>query len=414
MKYILVLGDGMGDYPIDKLGKKTPLQAARKFHIDYLAERGIIGTACTIPEGMPPGSDTANLSVLGYNPAEYYSGRSPFEAAGMGVLMEDDDISFRCNLVTLSGDEQYGAKTLVDYSAGEVSTDEAEELIGEIKKHFSSEAIDFYRGISYRHLMVWKNGPYKLKLTPPHDIIGKKIAGFLPEGDSCDIIKNMMTESYRVLNNHIINRKRMEKGLSPANSIWIWGEGKKPSLPLFRNKYGLEGSVITAVDLVKGIGAYAGMEFVEVPGATGNIDTNYSGKAQAALKALKQGKDFVFIHIEAPDECGHRNETDNKVKAIEMIDKMIVKSIREEMEKFGTDYRMMILPDHFTPLSLRTHTTDAVPFLIYQNNDEKNNTGKTYDEYSAGKSGLHLKHGYKLMDLFLQKDFLPGADKLPD
>ncbi len=405
MKYIVVLGDGMGDYPIEQLNNKTPLQYAHKPSMDYLAERGIIGTARTIPEGMPPGSDTANLSVLGYDPEEYYSGRSPFEAVGMGVPMGGDDVSFRCNLVTLSEDGPYEEKTLVDYSAGEISTDEADVLMREIDNQLATEEISFYSGMNYRHLMIWKEGPYNWKLTPPHDIIGQNITGYLPRGNSAEIIKRMMIRSHEILKGHPINHKRINKGLNPANSIWIWGEGKKPLLPAFNIKYGLKGSVITAVDLVKGIAICVGMEFVKVPGVTGNINTNFTGKAEYALEALKKGQDFVYIHIEAPDECGHRNEVGNKIKAIELIDKLIVKVIIKGLEEADMDYRIMILPDHYTPLSLRTHTVDPVPFLIYQRNDERSNAYKTYDEFTARQSGLHISEGHKLMDFFLSNRF---------
>lgn len=402
MKYIVVLGDGMADYTIEQLNNKTPLQYANTPTIDYMAKHGVMGMVKTVPEGMPPGSDTANMSVFGYNPFVYYSGRSPFEAASMGVKMLDTDITFRCNLVTVSDEEPYEEKIMIDHSAGEITTEEAGELIKAVSEHLSTDAIKFYPGISYRHLMVWDNGPYEWKLIPPHDFLGKKIKNYMPQGLNSEIIEQMIRKSNEFLSQHEINKNRIARGLKPANSIWIWGEGKKPGLSSFYEKYNLKGSVISAVDLVKGIGLCAGLDIIDVVGATGNIDTNFIGKAKAALTELKKGKDFVYIHVEAPDECGHRYEVENKIKAIEYIDNQIVKVIKDEMERIGEDYRMIILPDHPTPLALRTHTSEPVPFLIYQSNNEKQNLNTTYDEFSAKESGLYFPEGYKLMDYFIK------------
>lgn len=402
MKYIVVLGDGMADYPVEALNNKTPIQYASTPAIDYMAKHGIIGTVKTVPEGMPPGSDTANMAVFGYNPFVYYSGRSPFEAASMGVPMLDTDITFRCNLVTVSDEEPYEEKIMLDHSAGEITTEESRELISALSEYLSTEAIKFYPGISYRHLMIWDNGPYQWNLTPPHDILGKKVKDYMPRGLNSEVIEEMTKKSSQFLSQHDINKKRVAKGLNPANSIWIWGEGKRPLLSSFYEKYNLKGSVISAVDLIKGIGLCAGLDVIDVQGATGNIDTNYIGKAKAAMAELAKGNDFVYIHVEAPDECGHRYEVENKYKAIEFIDNQIVKVIKDEMERIGEDYKMIILPDHPTPLALRTHTSDPVPFLIYQSNDEKDNPNGCYDEFAAKDTGLYFPEGYKLMDYFIK------------
>lgn len=400
MKYIVILADGMADFRVPELGNKTPMQFAKKSNFDYFAAKGEVGMVSTIPEGMPPGSDTANLAVMGYNPAVYYSGRSPFEAASMGVELADTDITFRCNVVTLSEGESYKERVMLDHSADEITTEEASVLIQDLKTELERQDMKLHAGISYRHLLVWNNAPSEYKLVPPHDIIGRKVEEYLPTGKDSKILLDMMERSVEILEKHPINQDRMRRGLKPANSVWIWGEGKKPLLSKFRDKYGLEGTVISAVDLIKGIGKCAGLKVVEVEGATGNVHTNYVGKARAALEALKNGDDFVYIHIEAPDECGHRNERDNKVKSIELIDERIAGLIKEEMDKLGEDYKVMVLPDHPTPLILRTHTSDPVPFLIYDSRKEKNN-GFSFDEEGAVLSGLKFEEGYKLMDYFI-------------
>ena len=402
MKYIVVLGDGMADYPVKELNNKTPLQYARTPTMDYMAKHGIQGLVKTVPEGMPAGSDTANMAVFGYDPFVFYSGRSPFEAASMGVPMLDTDITFRCNLVTVSGDEPYEEKVMIDHSADEITTDEARELLKAVSEYLSTEVIKFYPGISYRHLMIWDNGPYDWKLTPPHDILGQKVKDYMPKGIGSEIIEEMTKKSSQFLSEHDINKKRVARGLKPANSIWIWGEGKKPLLSSFYKKYNLKGSVISAVDLIKGIGMCAGMDVIDVEGATGNIHTNFIGKAEAALNELARGNDFVYVHVEAPDECGHRYEIENKYKAIEFIDNQVVKVIKDGMERIGEDYKMIILPDHPTPLSLRTHTSEPVPFLIYQSNNELDNLIGTYDEFTAKDAGLYFPEGYKLMDFFIK------------
>lgn len=402
MKYIVVLGDGMADRPIPELNNKTPLQCAKKPNMDSLASRGEMGLVNTIPEGMPPGSDVANLSTMGFDPRLYYTGRSPLEAVSMGIELADTDVTLRCNLVTLSEDKAYEDKTMLDYSSDEISSEEAKILIDDIGAQLNGPDISFYSGISYRHCMVWSGGPVDLNLTPPHDILEKPIGDFLPKGNTNKIILEMMEKSHEILKNHPVNLTRISKGLGPANSIWLWGEGKKPSLPSFQETYGKKGSVISAVDLVKGIGISAGLRSVHVEGATGNIDTNFVGKAEAALEELKSGQDFVYIHIEAPDECGHRREIENKVKSIELIDRQVLGTLLEGLEQYE-DYRIMILPDHPTPLALRTHTSDPVPYIIYQKGDAGATSAMGYDEFQAGDTGIFISEGHTLMQRFLSR-----------
>lgn len=401
MKYVVVLGDGMADYPVQQLGGKTPLQAAAKPSIDMLARLGIVGLVQTVPDGMSPGSDTANLSVLGYDPRRYYSGRSPFEAASMGIVLAGSDVAFRCNLVTLSEEERYENRVMLDHSADEITSAEAKLLMDEVSRRLGTDHIRFYSGVSYRHLMVWRDGPEDWKLTPPHDILGKKIQHYLPAGSHRDVIADLMVKSASFLPEAAVNRGRTARGLRPANSVWIWGEGKKPALTNFYEKFGLRGAVISAVDLIKGIGVCAGLDVIEVEGATGTIHTNFRGKAAAALHALKHNHDFVYIHIEAPDECGHRQEIENKVRSIELIDGLLVKTLKEGLDQLGDDYRILILPDHATPLALRTHTADPVPFLIYDSTQLQSGTGRGYDEAAAADAGVFLGEGYLLMEQFL-------------
>lgn len=402
MKYVVVLGDGMADYPIKQLGNRTALQAAVKPNMDYLASHGEAGMVKTVPEGIAPGSDVANLSVMGYNPHEYYTGRSPLEAVSMGVELSESDLCFRCNLVNLSVDGSYENSVMVDYSSDEISTKEASELINDINKYFSDDRIKFHPGISYRHCMVWKNGKGFRTTTPPHDILEKNIEPYLPTGDSSDMILSFQKKSFEILNNHPVNQARVSRGLLPANSIWLWGEGKKPTIPSFKDKYGLNGSVVSAVDLIKGIGLCAGMDSVDVTGATGNIHTNFIGKAEAALNELRKGKDFVYVHVEAPDECGHRYEVENKVKSIEYLDNQVVGTLLEGLSDFD-DYLIMVLPDHPTPLSLRTHTSEPVPYIIYRKGGKKSDTVSCYDEFEAKNTGIYIEKGYTLMDRFLRR-----------
>lgn len=398
MKYVVVLGDGMADEALEELDGCTPLEAAHKPGMDSMAAKGEMGMVKTVPENMSPASDVANLSVMGYDPNKYYSGRSPLEAVSMGITMKDTDVAVRCNLVTLSKEEKYADKTMLDYSSDEITTAEAAELMWALQKQIGTEVFKFYPGISYRHCMIWANGSVGLSLTPPHDITGRKIADKLPENKD---FLDMMEKSYAVLKDHPVNLARIAKGLNPANSIWLWGEGTKPSLPLFKEKYGLRGAMISAVDLLKGIAMCAGLESIDVPGATGNIHTDFSAKKNAAVRALRDGHDFVYIHIEAPDECGHRHEIDNKVRSIELIDKKVLTPLIEELKEFG-GYKIMLLPDHPTPLALRTHTRNPVPFVIYSSADERDNAGALYTEAEAEKTGLFVPEGYTLMDRFLK------------
>jgi len=399
-----VLGDGMADITVPELGNKTPLQCANKPNMDSLAKKGEMGLVKTVPDGMHPGSDIANLSTMGFDPRRYYTGRSPLEAVSMGIELKDTDVALRCNLVTLSEDKDFYNKVIIDHSSDEITTEEAKELIDTIQEHFNGPNISFYPGVSYRHCMVWSNGHLNLDLVPPHDILGKVVGEFLSKSDKNALLLDMMEKSYDILKDHPINQARIAKGLKPANSIWLWGEGKKPSLPNFEEVYGIKGSVISAVDLIKGIGICAGLKPVDVKGATGNINTNFIGKAKAALEELKSGQDFVYIHIEAPDECGHRQEIHNKVKSIELIDELVLGTLLEGLEKYD-DYRIMILPDHPTPLAIRTHTSDPVPYLIYDKSKDKNNDSKKinigYDEFYAKETGIFIEQGHEIMKRFI-------------
>jgi 2,3-bisphosphoglycerate-independent phosphoglycerate mutase len=338
---------------------------------------------------------------MGYNPAKYYTGRSPLEAVSMGVELSDTDHAFRCNLVTLSMDGSYEASSMLDYSSDEITTAEAAELIGEINRHLANEEIRFYPGISYRHCMVWNKASGTRTLTPPHDILEKNIAPYLPAGDCSDMLLSLQKKSHALLKDHPVNLARMAKGLRPANSIWLWGEGMKPAIPRFSDKYNRTGSVVSAVDLIKGIGICAGLDSVEVEGATGNIHTNFRGKAVAALNELRKGKDFVYVHVEAPDECGHRFEIENKVKSIEYIDDLVVGTLLEGLSEFE-DYSILVLPDHPTPLSLRTHTSEPVPYILYRKGSEKYSGVNGYDEFQAQRTGIYIEDGYTLMDRFLK------------
>lgn len=403
MKYIVVLIDGAADEPIEALGNITPLEYAKTRTIDKLAPYSTIGIVHTIPEGCAKGSDTANLSVLGYNPLQYYFGRSPLEALSMGVHLQDTDVTFRTNIVTVSDESNYEDKIILDHSADEITTEEARELIKAVEEALGDSIKKFYAGVSYRHLLVWDHGSTDVQLVPPHDILDKKIGDYKPQGMHADIIWELMIKSYNILNTHPINEIRRQKGLKPANSIWIWGEGTKPQLPQFKEKYGVEGAVISAVDLIKGIGIGAGMASIDVEGATGNLHTNYKGKADAAIKWLvEDNKDFIYIHLEGPDECGHRNELENKIKAIEWIDEKIIEPVVKALDDKNIAYRLLVVPDHPTPLNIRTHTSDPVPFMIYQKGNQLINGENKYTEDFSKKTGNIISEGYKLMDVFLK------------
>jgi len=404
MKYIVILGDGMADEPVDELGGKTPLEVAWKPVMDSLAACGEVGLVKTVPDDIPPGSDAANLSVMGYDPRKYSTGRSPLEAVSMGVSLADTDVTFRCNLVTLNDDEAYASKTMIDHSSDEIATEDATELIKTVSQHLGTDEFRFYPGRSYRHLLVWRNGHTDNITTPPHDILERNIAPYLPKGKNSEVLLRMMEQSVALLRDHSVNIRRTKAGLRPANSIWLWGEGKRPVLHRFEEKYGLKGSIIAAVDLIFGIGICAGLEPVEVEGATGTMHTNFDGKAQAAIdQLLRFDKDFVYLHIEAPDECGHRYEVENKVKSIEIIDRKIVAPIKEALDVSGEDYSIMILPDHPTPLRLRTHTSDPVPYIIYRNCRDGASPVSTYNEKTGASTGIYIEEGFQLMDRFIMK-----------
>lgn len=398
MKYVVFLGDGMADLPCESLGGKTPLQVANKPMMDAIASQGLVGMVKTVPDGFKPGSDVANLSVMGFDPVQCYTGRSPLEAASIGVEMKEGEVSFRCNLVTLSEEEPYSKKTMVDYSADEISTQEAHELIACVNEAFKTEELSYYGGISYRHLLLWKGVEFDFELTPPHDISGRTVGDYLPNNP---VILDMMEKSYEILKNHPVNQARIARGKRPANSIWIWGQGTKPGLSPFMELYGKKGTVISAVDLIKGIAKCAQMESIDVPGATGNVDTNFEGKAQAAIDALSRGQEFVYIHVEAADESGHRFEQDNKLKSIELIDEKIIRPVWEYLKQCGEEYKLLVLPDHPTPLSLGTHTSEPVPFAMFDSRKVQNNQ-VTYDEESGQKSGLMIEKGFQLMTEFLK------------
>ena len=397
MKYVIVLADGMADLPINELGGKTPLEYAATPTMDMLSSRGSIGMAKTVPDGMKPGSDVANLAVMGYNPMSCYSGRSPLEALSVGVSMKDSDVIFRCNLVTLSEDEPYEQKTILDHSSGEISTQDADILMDAVRDVFESDEFRFYTGTSYRHITVWDKGEV-LEMEPPHDHLGQVIEKYLPENEK---FREMMKKSFDVLNAHPLNVKRAQKGKNKANSLWFWGAGTKPALQNFYEKTGLHGAMISAVDLLKGIAVGAGMSVMEVEGATGSLDTNYIGKAQAALKALLEDKkDFVYIHVEAPDEMGHQGNAAHKVQSIEQIDKNIIAVVKNGLDEAGEDYRILVLPDHPTPICMRTHTSDPVPYLLYDSRENKNNQ-TTFSEKTAAATGIFQPEGYRLIELLI-------------
>ncbi len=394
MKYVIILGDGMADEPIEELGGKTPLEYARTPVMDDLAGRSEVGLACTIPQGMKPGSDTANLAVLGCNPRQYYTGRSPLEALSIGVDMKEGDIAIRTNLVTLSEEEEaYEDKRILDHSSDEISTEDAAVLLEAVRKELEEDAYHFYVGTSYRHLLIWSKGSVT-ELTPPHDVLGQRAGDHLPAEEK---LRAMQKKSYEILSKHPINLERKAKGLNPANSCWFWGAGTRPSLPSFEGKYHKKGAMISAVDLLKGIAVGTGMANIHVEGANGGLHTNYEGKAQAAADALlKDGFDFVYVHVEAPDEMGHQGSVEKKVQAIEYLDERVIRPIREALDKAKEPYRLLVLPDHPTPIRVRTHTSDPIPYLLYDSEKELRRIG-AYNEREAGISGILVEQGYELI-----------------
>ncbi len=400
MKYMIILGDGMADEPIAKLGGKTPMEYASTPAMDKLSKMSEIGLVHTIPQGMKPGSDTANLSVLGYDPKIYYTGRSPLEALSIGVDMKPTDIALRCNIVTVSTDDlPYEEKTIIDHSSGEISTEEASVLLKAVRRELENEVYKFYDGISYRHLTIWDKGEV-VPLTPPHDILGQVIGKYLPEDN---VLRGMQKKSYEILAEHPINKERIKKGLNPANSIWFWGAGTRPELSSFEEKTGKKGAMISAVDLLKGIAVGAGMTNISVENANGGLHTNYKGKAEAAVKALTEdGFDFVYVHIEAPDEMGHQGSYEKKVQAIQYIDENVVKHVTEELENKGIDFRILVLPDHPTPVRIRTHASDPVPYMLYDNT-KKREESWNYNEREAKESGIYMEEGYRLIEHLFEK-----------
>lgn len=399
MKYIVILGDGMADEPIDALGGETPLACAETPVMDELASKGEMGMVQNVPAGMAPGSDVANLSVMGYNPAVCYSGRSPLEALSVGVAMEPTDIVLRCNIVTLTEEEPYAEKTILDHSSGEISTADADILMDAIRENFNSDEFQYYTGTSYRHITIWKNGAMP-QLEPPHDHLTQVIGPYLPQEPK---LRSMMEKSFDILNTHPLNLERAARGKNKANSLWFWGAGTKPSLQSFTEKNGLKGAMVSAVDLLKGIAVGAGMQVCQVPGATGSIDTNFEGKAQAAIDALtKDGCDFVYVHVEAPDEMGHQGLLKEKIQSIEYLDRRLIAPVKKAMEDAGEDFRMLVLPDHPTPIRLRTHTGDPVPYVLYDSTRQRKSIQK-YTEAEAEATGNFEPNGYRLIERLLSK-----------
>ncbi len=402
MKYVILQGDGMPDHQLPELGGKTPLEVANTPNLDRLAKSAItFGMVKTIPDNLPPGSDVGNLTVLGYNPNVYYTGRSPLEAASIGVPLVENDVTLRCNLVTLAPGNK--SEIMEDYSAGHITTEEAREIILDLKKELEEEGLTLHPGVSYRHLLVWSGGNMDIKTTPPHDISGKAIGDYLPTGDGTEKLNRLITRSQEILKNHPVNKKRIEQGKNPATSIWLWGQGVAPSMPSFKELYGLSGSVISAVDLVKGIGHYAGLRVIDVPGATGYLDTNYEGKVEYALNSLDE-VDLTMIHIESTDETGHMGKAELKIQAIEDFDGRVVGPVLEGIKRFG-DYKILVMSDHPTPIDLRTHVNEPVPFAIYSSEDESvKNDSFVYTEKSAASSDVFISEGWRLLGMLIGKE----------
>jgi len=398
VKYIILQGDGMADYPLDVLGGKTPLEAARTPNMDWLAVHGVFGIAHVIPDGFPPGSDVGNMSIMGYDPAVYHTGRSPLEAASIGVPLGPKDIAFRCNLVTLggSGDESF----MEDFTSGHISTEEACEIISDLGQELGGNGIEFFSGVSYRHLMVWREGKEKMRTTPPHDITDQKIAGYLPSGDGADRLLDLMEASKPILGDHRVNKKRQAAGHRRATTIWLWGQGKAPALPSLTRRFGIKGGVISAVDIVNGLGVYAGLERVYVPGITGFLDTNYRGKGEYGVASLEKN-DFVFIHVEAIDEAGHMGDVEKKIQAIEDFDEKVVGTVLKGMAQ-RKDWRVLLMPDHPTAIALKTHVAEPVPFVLFSATEPRNNGSVGYNEKDAVKTGVVAKQAFKLMEALVE------------
>jgi 2,3-bisphosphoglycerate-independent phosphoglycerate mutase len=398
MKFIILQGDGMADYPLDVLGGKTPLETARTPNMDWLAARGVYGLAHVIPKGFPPGSDVGNMSIMGYDPALYHTGRSPLEAASMGVTLGPKDIAFRCNLVTLTG---HGSDTVMeDFTAGHITTEEARTIIADLAGALGGDGIEFFPGVSYRHLMVWRDGKEKMQTTPPHDITDQKISGFMPNGVGTDRLLQLMEASQAVLADHPVNQTRQTQGQRSATSIWLWGQGRAPALPPLTKRFGIKGGVISAVDIIHGLGVYAGLQRIDVPGITGFLDTNYRGKGEYGVKSL-ENNDFVFIHVEATDEAGHMGDVGKKIQALEDFDEKVVGTVLKGMAH-RRDWRVLLMPDHPTAIALKTHVSDPVPFVLYSPQEPRNNGTVGYNERDAAKTGVVAKQAFKLMEALIE------------
>lgn len=400
MKYLILVPDGAADEEIAMLGNKTPLQVAKINNINQLAQKGMVGLVRTIPPGIAPGSDAANLSVMGYDPAVFHTGRSPLEAVSMGINLSDTDVAFRTNLVTLKGEGCYEDLIIEDHSAGDISSEEAKVLMEYINETLGREGRQFYPGVSYRHAMIVKNGSTDYDLTPPHDVLTQRVGDHLPKGRGAEFITEMMKESYRLLSGHPVNLERIKKGLNPANSIWIWGQGRKPSLSSFYDKYGIRGTAISAVDLIKGIALCAGLDSVDVEGATGTIHTNFKGKAQAAIAEYQKGQDFIYLHLEAPDECSHQGDLEGKIKSLELIDELVLKPILDYLYSRGEAFKVLIVPDHRTPMAIRTHSATPVPYVLYNSENEAVPDPERAFHEEEGKKGRFFENGFELTDYF--------------
>ncbi len=400
MKYLILVPDGAADEEIAMLGNKTPLQAAKINNMNQLAQKGMVGLVRTIPQGIAPGSDAANLSVMGYDPAVYHTGRSPLEAVSMGIDLSDTDVAFRTNLVTLKGEGCYEDLIIADHSAGDISSEEAKVLMEYINEKLGREGLQFYPGVSYRHAMIVKNGSTDYDLTPPHDVLTQRVGDHLPKGRGAEFIAEMMKESYRLLSEHPVNLERIKRGLNPANSIWIWGQGRKPNLSSFYDKYGIKGTAISAVDLIKGIALCAGLSSVDVEGATGTIHTNFTGKAQAAIAEYQKGQDFIYLHLEAPDECSHQGDLEGKIKSLELIDELVLKPVLDYLSSSGEAFKVLIVPDHRTPMAIRTHSATPVPYVLYNSENVAVPDPERAFHEEAGKKGRFFENGFELTDYF--------------
>jgi 2,3-bisphosphoglycerate-independent phosphoglycerate mutase len=399
VKYIILQGDGMADYPLESLGGKTPLEAARTPNMDWLAAHGVFGIAHVIPDGFPPGSDVGNMSIMGYDPTVYHTGRSPLEAASMGVVLGPNDIAFRCNLVTLRGSDE--ATAMEDFTAGHISTEEAAAIVRDIDQKLGGDGIEFFPGVSYRHLMVWRNGKEGMQTTPPHDITDQKVAAFMPAGEGADRLLRLMEESRPLLADHPVNKKRAGDGHRQATSIWLWGQGRAPALPSLAARFGIKGGVISAVDIINGLGVYAGLERVYVPGITGFLDTNYKGKGEYGVRSLEKN-DLVFIHVEATDEAGHMGDVNAKIQAIEDFDEKVVGTVLQGMSG-RKDWRVLLMPDHPTAIALKTHVSDPVPFVLFSAEEPCDNPGLGYNERDALQTGVVVKQAFKLMEALIER-----------